>query len=240
MKKTITTSICFLALITMGCNNPIGEEVQLTIFADVTGSNEHLDVDLTIRHVEALFKFAENDRNYGDCRFIILDDTHLPTIWQAKLPPVPKNSYNKYARAAEIRKFQKEVGQLLEDLKHVPIGRNGSSLFIPLNKELSRLASSNAKRKVCIAYTDLFESSLITFNTYGDVNLEDFETQPQKMRKLLVEKAPLAKNLNGIEFLLVYEPKIQSDQNFYRISLWYKRILEERNSKVHISSSLVL
>lgn len=236
MKKLAFSMLVGLAILN-GCQPPKETQTEVSILIDITGSNGHSEIDITTNDVLEIFNLNKNPFNYGKFRISTLTETHLAKIDQAKLRPVKSMSeYNQYSRESEIKKFQKTVDDLLAEYKNLENGKQASSIFIPLSKELRKLSRSNAQRKVLIVYTDLFENSSF-YSSYSD---NDFSQNPAKLTEILMQNAPLPNDLKGIQIFIIYNPVLGTDSQFLAISKWYKKLLEKRNAEVFISANLIL
>jgi len=236
MKKLAFSMLVGLAILS-GCQPPKETQAEVSILIDITGSNGHSEIDITTNDVLEIFNLNKNPFNYGKFRISTLTETHLAKIDQAKLRPVKSMSeYNQYSRESEIKKFQKTVDDLLTEYKNLENGKQASSIFIPLSKELRKLSRSNAQRKVLIVYTDLFENSSF-YSSYSD---NDFSQNPAKLTKILMQNAPLSNDLDGVEIFIIYNPVLGTDSQFLAISKWYKKLLEKRNAEVFIGANLIL
>ncbi|MDB4293112.1 hypothetical protein N9954_06845 [Maribacter sp.] len=222
----------------LGCKNSEPQEIQATLFLDITASNSLVDLDITTKQLREVFGMDQNDRNYGVFRAIVLTETHLGEIVQVKLSQMPMHKYNKYTRKAEIDRFLKKVDSVLAQLKSLERGKRASSIFIPLNKELSRLSQTNAEAHILV-YSDFFENSEATLFA-SEVDFEKFETAPEEMAKRILKTAPLPDQLDRLHMHMIYNPVLESDLNFLRISSWYQQLLEARNAHVTINSTLIL
>ncbi len=233
-------SIISLAIL-VGCQTPQSSEVEVSILIDITSSTNNEEIDVTTNDILKFFDFHKNPYNYGKFRISTLTEAHLSKIKQIQLPQVVSmDNYNKYSRENEIKKFNEEVNTLLDEVKNLDKGKQASSLFIPISKELERLAHSDANTKVLVCFTDLFENSSAMFSVYSEKEMQHLFQNPEKLTELLSINAPLPENLHGIKVFLIYNPDIDTDIRFLAISQWYKRLLETKGAEVYIGANLVL
>ena len=240
--KTIRLIISVMSLVALlGCQAPKSTETEVSIMFDITGSSGNDKMDITTQDVYEIFDLADNPFNFGQFRASTLTETHLSKIYQTKLLPVVSiGDYNKFSRENHIRLFLKDIDSLLFTVKNAGNGKKASSLFIPISKELHRLANSKANKKVLLCFTDLFENSSSMFSVYPSNNLAIDMENLDKLTELLSKKAPIPDNLRNIEIYLIYNPDLNTDRSFLMLSQWYKALLESKGAIVHISANFIL
>ncbi len=233
-------SVLSLAILT-GCQTPQSKEVEVSIMFDITSSIENKEMDITTGDVLGIFDLKDSPYNHGKLRISSLSETHLSKIKQVKLPPVVSmNSYNKYSRENKINNFTQGVDSLLYEVNLLDKGKQASSLFIPISRELARLANSDADEKVLVCFTDLFENSAPMFSVYSETEFERLVQNPSELTGLLSSNAPLPEDLAGVQVYLIYNPVLDTDKGFLVISQWYKKLLESKGAEVNIGANLVL
>ncbi len=198
-------SIFFLAIF-FSCQTPSAEKIELSILVDKTGSHLSNQAEIKAENFLQIFDLKHNPFNHGTVRVAVLDDTHLAKSQQTKLSSISSIAdYQKYVREAEIQRFTKQVDTLIQNIQNAPNGKTASSLFIPIHRELNRLAKTTATQKHLCIYSDLFENSHTLFSVYDKQKFAKLIKQPKKLNEIISQKAPLPQNLAGINVYLIYK-----------------------------------
>ncbi len=103
--------------------------------------------------------------------------------------------------------------------------------------ELNRLASSDASVKKLIIYSDLTENS-DWFSFFKKTNQNKLLKRPHIIEKAFLKEYKLNDNLSGIQIYLVYQPTLETETIYRKLSALYKSILEKRGAIVHIQANL--
>lgn len=241
MKKIRITISTVCLVILMGCQTQSPKETEVSILFDITNSTQNTEIDILTSDIVKIFELQQHLYNYGTFRISSLSETHMSAIKQvALLPIVSKNDYNKYVRENKINIFKVGVDSLLTAVQQSETGKQASSLFIPISRELHRLTRSHASNKILLCYTDLLENSSTVFSVYSKETLKTLEQSPEQLTERLVQSAPLPENLQGITIYIIYTPMRDTDETFLAISQWYKALLESKGAKVLIGANFVL
>ena len=140
-------------------------------------------------------------------------------------------------RDKEIKNFKNEVLQIVTAAGNDIVGKNNSSVFLPIANALNELARSKAQRRVLLIYSDLMENTMdISFYTKKQFQL--LTTNPDSIKKQF-EHLQTLQNLNGIEVNFIYQPTdSQNDKVFAIVSAFYKKLFEDKGAKVNISANI--
>ncbi|MBI4931421.1 MAG: hypothetical protein HY841_11700 [Bacteroidetes bacterium] len=172
-------------------------------------------------------------------RLLTLSDVDYNSVYEASLSPACEYLSNVYAREDESTAFLSKIESAFAKVKSIPSGRNYSSLYLPMAKELKRLSESAARRRILIVYSDLMENtSAISF--YKADNLQLLETNQDSVKKILESEIPLP-DIKNIEVHFIYQPKDNKENELFReVSGFYKKWLENKGARVTIEANLIL
>jgi hypothetical protein len=145
---------------------------------------------------------------------------------------------NRFERTRETEAFISEVDTYFESLaRDTMVGRPRSSLYMPLARELNRLAASKADNRVLVIYSDLMEnSSQVSF--YAPQTRTQLQYAPDTVTAALERLAPLA-DLSGIRIYIMYQPEDPAaDDTFRLVSGFFRSHFEQHGATVSISANL--
>ncbi len=146
---------------------------------------------------------------------------------------------NQYARKREVIAFKTRLSELLDSVKNDTPGKPNSSVYLPLVNELTRLANSNAERKVFSVFSDLMENRP-SLSFYNPQTFALLHSNPAVIEAKLFSHAKLP-DLTGIEVRLIYQAQDAKDDAVFQIvSDFYKKLLESKGAKVTISANLTI
>lgn len=146
-------------------------------------------------------------------------------------------SSNQYARKRQAAAFKAKLADLFDSVRREAPGKPNSSIYLPVVHELTRLANSNAERKVLVVYSDLLENTP-SVSFYDAQTFALLQSDPGKVQERLFAHAQLP-DLTGIHVHLIYEPKDAGDDAVFQVvSGFYKKLLEEKGAIVSISANL--
>lgn len=185
----------------------------------------------------SFYGFSESPMNGAEFHFGNLSDISYDRRLEVKLSPQNFSHYNEIQRKKEIINFKQSLSEIIAKESQRSVGRKTSSLYLPIARELNRLAGSNAKRRVLLVFSDLFENTDgLSFYRKKDFAL--LRNDSEQVRKYFQRLEPL-RDLSGIEIYFVYAPPDpESDKMFSEVSEFYKKFLEEKGAKVNISANL--
>lgn len=203
--------------------------------------------DVTQRHeprpqaadILPLFDIDNTDRNGSIFRFTYASDVSLNRETVFTLAKAGDDVLtNQFDRKREAEQFTGRVTSFLDSLAKDTVGREQSSLYIPIAEAANRLAADTAaQNKILLVYSDLRENRQ-GLSFYDKRTLALLKSDTGKTRDMLFALAPLG-DLTGVEVHLLYEPADAADDGAYRtISSFYKTILENAGAKVFISANL--
>lgn len=236
IKNTLQTSLLLGLFMTFfACEQFESESIEVVGKFDKTGSNEKESFPDT-NDIISFFDLDHYPLNSGTVQLSVLGDVSLETISQVSLDPVAVTEYQPFVREAEIKDFKTEVDSILTEIKHRPLGRPLSSLFIPIRDEIKRLSQSKAQKKYLLLYSDLFENSA-TFSVYRASKSSQKFTQ--EFEEFLDNYIQLPTNLEGLTVFIIHKPDRFADGRFQIISGAFKERLQSKGAQVHIQANLL-
>jgi hypothetical protein len=228
--------ICGIIVLLASCETPKRTTTDIPVLVDVT---EPLLAWPDAKEIVKFYEFDTDEMQGASFRLTIVSDVSINRQIVFSLPAAGKSfETNRYTRKREVAQFETDVtGSITALTSDTIIGRDRSSVFIPIARELVRLSQSTAERRALIIYSDLMENTAdITF--YDRKTLALMRTHPETIRAQLITKASLA-DLTGVEVHIVYQPKdAAADDTFRIVSGFYKTMLEEKGATVSIGANL--
>ena len=170
-------------------------------------------------------------------RFSNVSDITYSPVSETKVEPNYEWSSNEIERVKEIQTFNETISEIIGQSKNDSIGRDHSSVFLPIFHALQRLSESKSYRRVLIVYSDLLENNMdVSLYEGGMVNVAQLN---KDSLGLIIQNEPLLPNLTGIEVYLIYQAAdAEKDKEYRIISDFYKSLLENKGAKVVISGNL--
>ncbi len=145
---------------------------------------------------------------------------------------------SEFTRKREVTAFKAKLMALLDSARRDTAGREHSSIYLPMAGELTRLAASNADRKVLVVFSDLMENTP-DLSFYNSRTFAQLLTDQETISNQLSFKANLP-DLAGVEIHFIYEPKnAKDDATYRRTSSFFKTLFESKGAKVSISANLL-
>lgn len=214
---------------------PIPHTTIVSEMRDITSSHKAQPEPGTIL---SLFTLSTNEWDGAVYRSQDLTDISYNPIKQVNINSANEWLGNSFDRDREVKEFYHKISKLIGDTTSEYIGREQSSIFASVARELNLLSQSKGDTKVVLIYSDLMENTP-AFSFYRDKDLNLLKISPEKVRAYFLKIVPL-NDLKGIEVHLIYQPKgIAENTNYQLISSLYKSLLESMGAKVFISGNLV-
>lgn len=231
-------SLLLVVATLLSCSNKQREKVESSVIIDVTGSNTHNLHDImpssVIKTIE-VDKYNVFENNY---RQTLITESFLSKKREFNLKARPLWLIsNEYDRESQVNIYKQQITESLLEIKTDTSGRASSSVFIPIALELNRLASSDATKKTLIVFSDLLENS-DWFTLVKKKNVNQLLKKPEKIEKVFMSEYKLVDNLQGIKVYLVYQPYIETETVYRKLSALYKKMLERRGATVFIVANL--
>ena len=234
MKRIITVIIAVTAIALMvACTSQSPEITEVVVLRDIT--DRHL-AQPNADEILTLF----NPKNKWDGRvFHFTDLTNVSYNQAIDVKLEAKNEWlsNELDRDKEIKQFKNKVSEIIVDNEKETVGKDNSSAYFPIAKELNRLSQSSSTEKILLIYSDLMENTReMSFYDKGRLNL--LKTNPDRVKKYFDSQIEL-RNLIGIKIYIIFQPnEIKEDEQFKAVSGFYKTLLESKGAQVEIAASI--
>ncbi len=172
-------------------------------------------------------------------RVSTISDIDYNYTWEIKISPECQLLSNIYDRKDELAIFNSGIDSAFKEVEVSPTGKNSSSIYEPIIRELTLLKGQSSKRKILIVYSDLMEYSALS-NFYDAQTIDGLKTRPDEF-EMLFEKTMPVPDLTDIEAYFIFQPgdSLQSRQ-FETVSRFYKNLLIKHGASVTIAANLIL
>lgn len=215
-------------------NNPFkNSDVDLSISVDKTDSFKTV---VDINEICSLLRIDDNKWSKIKMQINTLSNFEYNTSQTLALPSQLLLFSNPDQRDSAIEQFKKSIAMQLHKINQIPIGRPNSSIYVPMIRELNRLARSKAKSRIAIFYSDLRENA--KFSVYKKQDQELFKARPGEVKKIFLQLEK-PDNLKGIKVYFIFEPKNYSENNCFNLmSTFFKKFLEDAGAQVYVGANL--
>jgi len=238
--KTIIKTIVFVLVVSavigmISCTASKPFTTEIAVLRDITDrqiAQPELSEIITLINLSENFMWNGAVLHFGD-----LSDVSYTPKATAKIEAENEWSSNELARKKEIEKFKNEMKEILSNASMDSTGKNHSSIYLPIARELNMLSKSSAQKRVLLVYSDLMENDM-NVSLYSKENFQMLQSHPKDFKKLLEKRLPI-QSLNGVEVNFLYQPaNILEDEQFKIVSEFYKNLLEEKGAQVTVSANL--
>ena len=210
---------------------------EVTVVVDITDSlpaTMHIDAEAILaqsglsknKWEKVLVRvMAITEYDYNEIRVLTLPDRFLLFS-------------NPIDRDTEIDAFNKQLSATINSVVKEQTKKQRSNIYVSLVHELNKLATSKAKHKALILYSDLCENTPL-FTIYGCSNYLKLKEHPDAVRKILFSAAR-PNDLHGVSIFFTYKPEsIRSNDAFTLMYNLFKDIFFEAGADVHVGANLV-
>jgi hypothetical protein len=222
-----------IALFAIACtsqNLVISEVVVLRDITDKQLAQPNVDEILSLFNLE-------NKWNGGIFRFTDLTNVSYNQTVEIKLQARNEWLSNELDRDKEIKQFKNNISETISNSEKEAVGKDNSSVYFPIAKELNRLSQSTSTKKVLLVYSDLMENTA-EMSFYDNQNYSLLKTNPGSIRKYFDSQFRL-NNLSEIKIYLVYQPlNIGEDEIYKVVSGFYKNLFESKGAEVEITAGI--
>ncbi len=207
---------------------------EIAMLRDVTAKNF---MQPNPDEIFPLFDLTSSPNHGAIFRFADISDVSYNQTKQVKITATGKWLSNEFDRQKEIDAFLKSAATICRESQNDTLGKDRSSVYLPVARELIRLSQSASQRRILIVYSDLMENgTAISF--YHSKEMKRLQSNPETIKKNLEEMAALPR-LDGIEVLFIYQPITAQDDATYRVvSEFYKTMLQDKGARVTIEANL--
>jgi hypothetical protein len=184
-----------------------------------------------------LYGFEKDKWNGGYFQFSAINAVSLNPSEQYEIGKANPYLSNEFKRSEELKQFQNNISEIIENAGHSKSEENNSSIYLPLVNALNSLAKNKADRKILLLYSDLMENTdKVSFYRKKDISL--LIKEPKELMEEL-ESMQALDDLSGIEVYFIYQPtNLKSDTLFQLVSNFYKTLLEKKGAGVFIKANL--
>ncbi|MBK5286585.1 MAG: hypothetical protein JJE25_14410 [Bacteroidia bacterium] len=234
--KTLLYSILILGstILIVACTSSKPTTTEVIVLRDITENH------LAKPQPDAilwLYDFSESKWNGASFRFVDLSDVSYNRTSETKIESVNQWMSNELEREKQIKRFKSDVVEILDSTDKETIGKNFSSVYLPMARELNRLSQSKSQKRIFLVFSDLMENSL-GFSFYDKKVLQLLQSNPDSLRKRFDKMLPL-QSLTGVEVHFIFEPEnVIQDAEFKIVSEFYRKFFEDKGAIVTISANL--
>jgi hypothetical protein len=233
--KTILTVIIMLMTVTLivACTTQSPADTEVVVLRDIT--DKHLAQPDT-NEILSLYEL-ESKWNGGVFRISDLSNVSFNQAIETKLEARNEWLSNELDRDKEIKKFKNKVSEIIINNEKDSIGKESSSIYLPIARELNKLSAGKMQKRVLLIYSDLMENTS-GMSFYDKQKLSLLKTNPDSITKYFDSQLKL-KNLDEITIYMVYKPADeQADEEYKIVSGFYKNLFESKGAKVEITASI--
>lgn len=220
---------------------------ELTIMADVTEENMgHLPLS-ELAHASLIPPVStKDDEGSGEhIRIVPINQFNINASIEATIKPVRYRGWfsNELDRKRERMAYWKKTDEALTQLFLERSNLEGSSIYIPLARELNRMSAMGKEGKMKSNYkklvimSDGFEASKVS-NFYDEIVFRKLQMNPDMFIEAFNEHVKL-ESLNGIEIIWIYKARNRDEsEKFEVISKFYEKMLTQKGASFFVSASL--
>lgn len=236
IKTTITILLLSAVILITACATSKKTTTAGVLLWDVT---DDFVLKPSAQDVLRLYDFDRDQWNGGEFRFSDITHVSFNDVKQTSIEPENELLSNRFQREKKLKKFQKEVTDILAQAMQTTLGRDNSSVYYPMAEELNRLSKSSADKKYFFVYSDLMENSM-NVSFYKKDKLNILTTNPEEVINILESEVKL-QPLGGITIFFLFEPNDAIQDTQYKItSKFFKQFFESKGAQVEISTSINL
>jgi len=237
MKTTLTTVLIIAGIILLaGCAqlSNSSASTDASIIWDITDS---MMVTPKLSEITSLYSLDKDIWDEGKFRLLNVTDVSINKIYEASIESENEWLSNKFKRNDKVKKFYSAINEILSEALKQKIGKDNSSLYFPITKELNRLSISKASKRVMLIYSDMMENTdEMSFYNTGTLSL--LRTNPGSVKKYFESQLKL-ENLTGIKIYLVFQPLNMKQDEVYKVVFgFYKDIFESKGATVEITANI--
>lgn len=237
MKTIITILLISISIFIASCvaNKPTTTEIVM--FTDLTGV--HL-AEPDAKELIRLYDFEDNKWSGGIFRSSVITNVSFNQADQISIEPGNEwSSSFPLKRSENINQFQKSIEDIITKNRQSLIGKNNSSIYFPIVKELNRLSQSQSNRKYLLIFSDLMENDP-KFSFYKPNKLKELRENPDSIKNALENEISL-ESLSGITIYLIYQPTdTAKDEQYKIVSKFFQQLFEGKGARVIITPNITI
>ena len=237
MKDTyIIITIFAVMLLFLGCTE-LNIKPQTIDISEIVDFTDPLIAKPNPDEAISLFNLNNNKWSGGNFRLLYITNVSYNPMFEARIEAENEWLSNKFQRAEKVKKFNSEINKIVSGLSKEVVGKDNSSVYFPIAKELNRLSQSSATTKVMLIYSDLMQNT-VEMSFYDKQKFNLLKTNPDLIKKYFDSQTEL-KNLSGIKIYLIYQPaNTTADENYRIVSSFYKNLFESKGAEVEITANV--
>lgn len=212
MKVIIPIILLVIAVTIIACTSGNTGETEIVVIRDIT------DIQLSqpkSEDITGLLDLDNSQWNGAKFRFVDITDVSYNRTYEASIKTEDQWMGNEFERQKKVKSFNAEISQILTNIEKEEIGKDNSSIYAPVARELNRLSQSTAQKKIMLVYSDLMENT-DDLSFYDNSKLSLLKTNPDSIQKYFEAQVPLQK-LDGIKIYLICQPANTEADRQYKI-----------------------
>jgi hypothetical protein len=234
MKTIIPVIIIIILAIIFACNPGNLSETEVVVIRDIT------DIQLSQPKSEDITKLIDLDNskwNGANFRYVDITDVSYNRTYQASIKSENQWMGNEFDRQKKVKGFSADISEILNEVEKVTIGKDNSSIYIPVARELNKLSQGSSQKKILLLYSDLMENT-DELSLYDNNKLNLLKINPDSIQKYFEAQIPLQR-LDGIKIYLIFQPSnTEEDRQYKIVSGFYKELFESKGATVEITANI--
>jgi hypothetical protein len=206
--------------------------VEISLMKDITDS---LVARPDTNGIFPLFNFGEHKWKKLRFRSQNITNYDYNPVYSCILRSAFSLLSNPMQRDGDILIFKHSIKSAVDSVNAWNGSLPNSSVYLPLIREINRLARSTAKNKILIVYSDLAENTS-SFSIYRK------RRQSIPSRDSLVaffKRISAPENLKGVTIYFVYRPRKPFDHNnFVSMANMYMKLLGDAGARVYVGANI--
>ena len=163
MKTPNTINLIILAVLVMillftACTkfNTKPETTEISVIVDIT---DPLTSKPKPEDIMSLINLNDNIWKGADFRLLYITNVSFNPMYEARIEPENEWLGNKFQRADKVKKFYADINKIISNTDAETVGKDNSSVYFPIAKELNNLRQNKTTTKVMLIYSDLMENT---------------------------------------------------------------------------------
>ena len=227
--------VVIMAIIVIVYNFKSPANTIVDVFRDIT------DIHISQPKFKDITSFYNLDNNQWEgatFRFVDITEVSFNRIYKANLESDLRWFSNEFERKSKVKKFYAEISRILNTSTKATIGKDNSSIYIPIANQLNFLHKNLYNNKIMLIYSDLMENNSTGMSFYDSQKLNLIKSNPESVIKYFESLVPLY-DLKGIKIYIIFQPNnIEQDEQFKIMSGFYKKLFEDKGAEVKVVANL--
>jgi hypothetical protein len=234
MKISVSIILVIIAITIMACAPDKTSETEAVVIRDITDTylSQPKPEDIT-----KLFGLDNSQWNGANFRFVEISNVSYNPTFEASIIAENKWMGNEFERQKKVKVFYENISKILNKADKETVGKDNSSIYATVAKELNKLSQSKAENRILLIYSDLMENTT-DLSFYKNNILHLLKEKPDLILKYFEAEVPLQR-LDGIKIYMVYQPANTEQDNWYKVSSgFYMKLFESKGAIVEISANV--